>query len=190
MKVLKNKRFIVFIILILLLSLYGGGIFQDIYSGFSARDEYNNLYTDYVNMSENLANKTTYEARKAALLQEIQDSDINKKVTQDEIINILGKLSIKNNIEMGNIKFEESIGSFTETDREENPLEEIQAPESMKVTLDFSSSFDNMISYIDDIKKYSDKTALTDISILFLDAEEVKVTVNLIIYTLSLPTMR
>ena len=189
MKMTINSKYklLIVIAVIGLITLFITGIPNNVFLKLTSSEEYNNIHTEYENMYQNLNMKSMYEENLIDLTKKINELNIDNEILQDQIISVLSNVSKKNNIELGNIKFSEGIPVFPDTYKTE---EAVQSQEnsaiSMKVTVDFDSDFDDMISFIDDIKNSDTEISLVDISILLLDSQKVHVMLNLMFYALPL----
>lgn len=189
MKMTINSKYklLIVIAVIGLITLFITGIPSNVFLKLTSSEEYNNIHTEYENMYQNLNMKSMYEENLIDLTKKINELNIDNEILQDQIISVLSNVSKKNNIELGNIKFSEGIPVFPDTYKTE---EAVQSQEnsaiSMKVTVDFDSDFDDMISFIDDIKNSDTEISLVDISILLLDSQKVHVMLNLMFYALPL----
>lgn len=181
----KYKLLILIVIIIVIISLIAG-IPRRIFSKLFIAEEYDNIHLEYENMYQNLSMKNFYEDNQINLIKKINELNIDNDILQDQIINILSNISVKNNIELGNIKFSETMSVFPDTPSTEESDSLQNSAVYMKVTADFDSDFDDMISFIDDIKISDTEISLIDISILLLDSDKVHVMLNLMFYALPL----
>lgn len=174
-----NRNYKVLIISAIgIIGLVFSGIPNILLSKISPAEKYKNINSEYKNMYENLNMRSIYEERQNDLLEKVNKLDIDVEIKQDHIINLLGRISEKNNIQIDSIKFSEKI-----------PLQD-SPTECMKVTLDFNSTFDDMVSFIDDIKRGEWEISLFDISILLSEGDRVGVTLNLMFYALPMNISR
>ena len=180
-------KLLIFIAVIGFITLFITGIPGSVFLKLTSSEEYNNIHTEYENMYQNLNMKSMYEENLIDLTEKINELNIDNEILQDQIISVLSNVSKKNNIELENIKFSEIIAVFSDASKTEEAVQSQEnSAKSMKVTVDFDSDFDNMISFIDDIKNSDTEISLVDISILLLDSQKVHVMLNLMFYALPL----
>lgn len=184
-----NNRLLIFIAAIGLISLIVTGIPGSILLKLTAADEYNNIHSEYESMYQNLSMRNMYEENKIHLLNKITELYIDTEILQDNIINVLSNISKKNNIELSNIKFSETMSVFTDNSNlseESVELQQENAAVCMQVTIDFDGNFNDMLSFIDEIKSSNTEISVTDISILTVDSQKVHVILNLMFYSLPI----
>lgn len=184
-----NNRLLIFVAAIGLISLIATGIPGSIFLKLTAAEEYNNIHSEYESMYQNLSMRNIYEENKIHLLNKIAELNIDTEILQDNIINTLSNISKKNNIELSNIKFSETMSVFTDNSNWSEESVEIQQENTavcMKVTIDFEGNFNDMLSFIDEIKSSQTEISVTDISILTVDSQKVHVILNLMFYSLPI----
>lgn len=143
-------------------------------SKLSLREEYDNINRKYDYMVENLKKKPLYENDQEDLLSKVSKLNIDREISQAEIIRVLDKNS-NGNIQVKTISFSEIEDLFQD-----------KGPVYMRVRLDFHSEFESMLTYIDNIKSCERKISISDISIFQMEGEGVNVVMNLIFYGLDI----
>ena len=189
--IFKYKLLIVIAVIVIITVLgFATGFFKMLVSKLSVTKEYNNIYSEYENMYQNLNVKTTYEEKHSNLMKKINEIDIDTEILQDQIISVLSYISEKNNIEIGNTKFSEIMPISNSISTQEENLASEKTQDStavcMNVTIEFNSNFNDMLLFVDDIKKCELQISVIDISIFLVDGEKVNVMTNLMFYALPL----
>ena len=184
-----NRKLLIFIVVILLISLFAAGVPGSVFSKLTTAGEYNSIHYEYENMYQNLNMKSSYEKNKINLIKKINRLNIDTEIFQDQIINVLSDISTKNSIALSNIKFSEIMPVFKDTSEGSEESVELQQDSTavcMKVTVDFDSDFHDMISFIEDVKNSETEISVIDISILLIDSDKVHVMLSLMFYALPL----
>lgn len=184
-----NGKLLIFIVIILLISLFAAGVPGSFFSKLTAAEEYNSIHYEYENMYQNLNMKSSYEKNQINLTKKINKLNIDTEIFQDQIINVLSNISTKNSIALSNIKFSEIMPVFKDTSEGSEESVELQQDSTavcMKVTVDFDSDFHDMISFIEDVKNSETEISVIDISILLIDSDKVHVMLSLMFYALPL----
>ena len=185
-----TRRILIFIAVVGLIALFAVGIPNNLLLKLTAAEEYNNIHSEYENMYQNLNMKSIYEENQIYLLNKINELNIDTEILQDKIINGLSKLSRKNNIQLGNIKFSEPMPISEDNSKysKEEWFESLQENSAicMKVNVDFDSDFDDMLIFIDDIKNSSTEISVIDINILMSDNQKTHTVLNLMFYALPI----
>lgn len=184
-----DYKLLIFITVIGLITLFITDLPISIFSKLSAVEEYNNIHSEYENMYQNLNMESTFEKNQNILMKKINELNIETEILQDEIIKVLSHISKKNNIELDNIKFSEIMTVFSDDFKSEE-LESHEGQDyaaiCMKVSVDFNCDFNDMLSFVDDIKDIEMEIAVLDISILLIDNGNVHVISNFMFYALPL----
>lgn len=170
-----NRKLLAILFLVLIILLFITGIPRRLFKKLTASEEYDTIHLKYENMYQNLSMKNIYKERQINLNKKISKLNVETEIMQDKIIIELSNVSKRNKIELGNIKFSEIMPVF---DEEENKAV------CIKATVDFDGYFDDMISFIDDIKNSKTEISVTNISILMLETDKVHVMLNLTFYAL------
>ncbi len=170
----RSSKPLIFTAVIAIMAFFASGIPFSLFSKLSAENEYNNIYTEYKNMNQNINMKGIYEESQINLLKKINDLNIDIEILQDEIIIELSHIAGKNNIELSSIKFSEAM-----------PVLADNTALCMKVTVEYDSEFNNMLKFIDDIKNSETIISVTDISVLTSE-NKVHVSLNLLYYALPM----
>ena len=185
-----TRKISIFIAVVGLIALFAAGIPNNLLLKLTAAEEYNNIHLEYENMSQNLNMKNIYEENQIYLLNKINELNIDTEILQDKIINGLSKLSRKNNIQLGNIKFSEPMPISEDNSKysKEEWFESLQENSAicMKVNVDFDSDFDDMLIFIDDIKNSRTEISVIDINILMSDNQKTHTVLNLMFYALPI----
>lgn len=182
-------RILICIVVIGLISLFASGIPGRIFLKLTVAEEYNNINLEYENMYQNLNMENIYEKNQIYLLNKINELNIDTEIFQDKIINVLSNISGKNGIELSNIKFSETMPVFTDNfNRSEEPVESQQNSSAicMKASVNFDGDYNDMLSFIDDIKSSESEISVIDISILTVYSQKVHVMLDLMFYSLPL----
>lgn len=145
------------------------------FTKFSVGGEYKNIYSQYENMNQDINMKSIYEEKQNILIKKVNELNIDTEILQDEIINELGNISRKNNIELNSVKFSEVM-----------PIISDNTGLYMKVTVDFDSDFNDMLNFVDDVKNSEMITSVTDISVLMIENNKVHILLNLMFYALPM----
>lgn len=135
---------------------------------------YGNIYYEYENMNMDIKMKDKHEEYKNNLLRKVNELNIDTEILHDEIINALNEISKKNNIELSTIKFSEIKTCLSD-----------EAGICMKVTVEFDSELNNMLTFTDDVKNSELMISIEDVSALTIE-KGVHASVNLIVYALPL----
>ena len=169
---LKTLIFVIIIVLIVFFVKAPCGMVPNL----SVGDEYKDVYSQFENMSNDINMKSIYEEKQNILIKKVNGLNIDTEILQDEIINELNNISRKNNIELNSVKFSEVM-----------PILSDNSGLCMKVTVDFDSDFNDMLNFVDDVKKSKTIISIPDISILTIK-NTVHVSLNLMFYALPMKT--
>lgn len=182
-----NCKKLVFIFLIGLILIILSKAPDIVLSRLSLSEEYNKIYFLYDSMHENFKMKSSFEVTKDNLMLKINELNIDTDIMQDKIINTLCNISQKNNIELSNIKFSDVMPvSFDSDETLETQDVENNNAICMKVTVEFNGYFNDMLSFVEDIKNSETEISVLDISILLIDSYKVHAVINLMFYALPL----
>jgi len=173
-----NVKFkpIVLIFIVAIIGFFVSGIPFRVFAKLSVGDEYKNIYAEYENMNQDINLKSLYEENQEYLIKKVNELNIDTEILQDGIINELNNISRKNNIELNSVKFSEVM-----------PILSDNSGLCMKVTVDFDSDFNDMLNFVDDVKKSKTIISIPDISILTIK-NTVHVSLNLMFYALPMKT--
>jgi len=154
--------------------------------------EHMKISVDYENISRNLKMASTYEKRKLELLNEIDNLNMESKILQEKIISIIYEYCLKNNIEINNITFSEIMpASLTNEITEENndtyeQSEYETAAVFMCVSLELTSSYEDMLNLVDDIKNDHMDIAVTKMRTVSLEGDVVYGVIELNFYAIPM----
>lgn len=147
--------------------------------------EYSETSIKYESMSRNFKMKREYEHRKEELLIDINNFNLETNIFQELVLIVVYGYCSLNNMEISNINFTEVIPvSLTESVNEEI-LNEIPGV-YMCSTIEFKSTYDNMMCFIDDIKNDDMNIAIIDMRTIAWEGDVVYGIVNLKFYALPL----
>lgn len=155
-------------------------------------NEYDQISTSYEGMSNNLKKLKAYEKTLGELIDGINQVNILKNIYQEEIIDILNHILEACEINPGKVTFSEvhtiNINEINNTENEiHNQAEEIIEAQAMTVSLEYSSSYDSLVDFIDEIQKSDMDISITNIKIIIHDEEEdVQCQVTLNFYALPM----
>ena len=172
-KSLKNKPLIYVIVIAILVLLISLNPFN-LPSNLSVGHAYGNIYHEYEKMNTDIKMKDMYEENKNNLLNKVNKLNINTEILHDEIITVLNTISRKNNIELNTIKFSELMPCLSD-----------KAGICMKVTAEFDSELNEMLSFVEDVKNSRLMISVEDISALTIE-NGIHASVNLIVYALPM----
>ncbi|MGB4438579.1 MAG: hypothetical protein WBJ13_04990 [Sedimentibacter sp.] len=160
------------------------------------KDEHMKISVDYENISQNFEMENTYEKRKIELLNEIDNLNMETKILQEKIIYILYEYCLKNDIEINNITFSEIMpASLTNDIPDENydTYEQVDyetAAVFICVSLEFTSSYEDMLNLVDDIKNDHMDIAVTNMRTVSLDGDVVYGVIDLNFYAIPIVKRR
>lgn len=155
-------------------------------------EEYNKIKQTYEAMFEHLKYKKEYEAKEQDLQDDINDLNLLKALDQDEIIIILDECIKAGNLMVSNIAFSEikqiSLSAENELieytlEAESNDLSNFPI-EMINVHIEFNSTYDDMILFVDKLQGYETEICITNISILNEEGERVYCTIDLSFYAM------
>ena len=155
-------------------------------------NEYEQISASYEGMSNNLKKLKSYEKTQGELLNDISQLNILKNIYQEEIIDILNNILEACGINLGKITFSEIYTvNINETNNTENeikyPAEEITEAQAMTVSLEFSSTYESLVDFIDEIQNSETDISITNIKIIsHEEGEDVQCQVTLNFYALPL----
>lgn len=111
------------------------------------------------------------------------ESDIDNEIRQDNIINVLSNISSEYSIELNSIKFSEIMPVFKDKKSGEYvESQQISPATCIKATVDFDSSLEKILNFVDSIKEHDGKISVVDISILSIDGQRMHTVLNLMFY--------
>lgn len=158
-------------------------------SSNSSSEEYFKIKNTYEVMFENLKSKKDYEDLKQDLQDDINGVKLLKLLSQDEILVVLdecinvGKLNVSNisfsEIRQINLNNENESMDYTLEAKSSFPIEVIN------VHIEFNSTYDDLILFVDKIQGYKTEISITNISILNgEEGEMVYCTIDLSFYAI------
>jgi hypothetical protein len=180
------KRYKILIVVLAVCILFvlaiGGNLFSNVNS---VLNEYRDTKNTYNFMTLNFQNNNYFEKRRNELLNDLDSLDLNFLMHQDQILSLINYYIVKNNIELDNISF----GDINLNSAEIEPFNDIDISKTdetdadvIYVSVEFRSSLEDMLSFMDDIRNESSYIAIPSISVLNLDENLVKVSVCLDFY--------
>jgi len=149
------------------------------------KDEYSETSIKYESMSRNFIMKSEYEQKKEELLSEINNYNVETNILQEQVLSVVYEHCTGNNIEITNINFTEIIP----VSLAEAPSEEIlhETPGVyMCVTIEFKSTYGDMLFFIDDIKNDDMDIALTNMRTIAWEGDVIYGVVDMKFYALTL----
>ncbi|MGD9567346.1 MAG: hypothetical protein AB7V48_03320 [Sedimentibacter sp.] len=155
-------------------------------------DEYEQISASYENISQNLKHLKTYEKTEQELINEINELNILQNIYQEEIINIINDILEFCEINPEKISFSEIYTvNINEMDNEEfvadNAGIEIIEAEAMTVNIEFSSTYDSLVSFIDEIQNFDKDIIISNIRIIkHEEGEDILCIINLSFYALPM----
>lgn len=147
------------------------------------RGEYSETSTKYEIMSGNFIMKSEYEKRKEELLSEINNHNVGTRILQEQVLAVVYGHCSENNIEISNINFTEIIPASLAEPESEDILHESPGV-YMCVTIEFKSTYGNMLIFIDDIKNYDMDIALTNMRTIAWEGDVISGVIDLKFYAL------
>lgn len=149
------------------------------------KNEYSETSIKYESMSRNFIMKSEYEQRKEELLSEINNYNVETNILQEQVLAVVYGYCTENNIEITNINFTEIIPvSLSETLSEEI-LHETPGI-YMCLTIEFKSTYCDMLFFIDDIKNDDMDIALTNMRTIAWEGDVIYGVVDMKFYALPL----
>lgn len=193
MKIKKSIIITIVIIGIIAVAYLIYTIFMSDSSIFKSKiNEYEQISNDYESMSHNLKKLKTYEKTRQELINEINQLNILKNIYQEEIIDILNNILEACEINLGKISFSEvRTANINEINNEEienqDIVEEIIEAQAMTVTLEFSSTYDSLVLFIDEMQNSGTDISITNIKIINNEeGENVQCVITLNFYALPM----
>lgn len=183
MSIVKKYKILIVVLAVCILFVLAIGVnlFSNVNSVFN---EYRDTKNAYNSMTLNFQNNNYFEKRRNELLNDLDSLDLNILMHQDEILSLINYHIVKNNIELNNISFGDinsnsaEIEQFYEVDSKTDKTN----ADVIYVTVEFKSSLEDMLSFMDDIRNESSFITIPSISVLNLDENLVKVSVCLDFY--------
>lgn len=159
----------------------------------SKQDEYLKIKIDYENMADNFKKKKYYEDSADKLLKEINALDVLTDIKQEQIIEILNENISNCNIEATSINFSEVIpvrinnSNNAEVVQSEEILNEnaTQNAVMISVQIEFKSSYDNMLKFVDELQNSSINIVIENMRI-YMDKDNVYGVMDLSFYAVPL----
>ena len=162
----------------------------------SSFNEYEQISASYETMSQNLKQQKTYEKTELELINKINELNILQNIQQEEIIIILNDILKTCKINPGKISFSEIYTvNINELNSEESESEnavtetetEVVEAQAMTVNLEFSSTYDNLVSFIDEVQDSDKDISISNIRIINQEeGEEVQCQITLNFFALPL----
>ncbi len=149
------------------------------------RDEYSETSIKYENMSQNLIMKSKYGQRKDELLDEINNYNVETDILQEKVLAVVYQHCMRNNIAITNINFTEIIPVSLAESESEEILSEIPGV-YMCLTIEFKSTYVDMLVFIDDIKNDDMDIALTNMRTIAWEGDVIYGVADLKFYALPL----
>ena len=159
----------------------------------SKQDEYLKIKNNYENMSDNFKKKKYYEDSVEKLLEEINDLNVLTDIKQEQIIEILNENISNCKIEATSINFSEVIpvrvnntNNYEAVKSEEATNENAaQNAVMISVQIEFKSSYDNMLKFVDELKSSSINIVIDNMRV-YMDKDNVYGVMDLSIYAVPL----
>lgn len=183
MPIVKKYKILIVVLAvgILFVIAIGGNLFSNVNSVFN---EYMDTKNTYNAMTLNFQNNNYFEKRRNQLLNDLKSTDFNFFMHQDQVLSLINYHIVINNIELNNISFGDinsnsaEIEQFYEVDSKTDKTN----ADVIYVTVEFKSSLEDMLSFMDDIRNESSFITIPSISVLNFDENLVKVSVCLDFY--------
>lgn len=157
----------------------------------SSSHDYNIIKYTYESMFKNIKSKNDYEALEQDLQSKIKNLNFLNTLNQDEILAILEECTKEGKLNVSNIAFSD-IRQFSLN--KENQPESIESfnvssfpIEVMDVYIEFSSTYENMILFVNKLQSNRIEIIITKINILNEDeGEKVCCTIDLTFYAVKM----
>lgn len=190
MKLSKREKILILILFVVLL-IYIFYKFVPIKSIFNMNDlksEYKNILNSYETMTQNIKMKKDYEEKEEELKYEIEKLNILPNIKQERVIDLLDKLISESNINIYSINFTEISPLITDENKDESESIELSVQKEeivfMKVNMEFTSNYDELILFIDKIQNNSYNLAITNIQMLSQNENEIKCIIDISFYAI------
>lgn len=186
---MKNNKYIkiaIFIALSTILLFTAKDNVSAAYSVFSLTDdEHTKIIADYENMCENIKNKKMYEERLKDISDEANNINIISNIRQEQILTALNEYLSSCSIEASSIDFLEysNLNNMDAKISKENEKDRIV---SAAVTVSFTASYNNMLKFVDEIQGGMTTVAISSVTVVMNDNDEVFGTVELVFYALKI----
>ena len=153
--------------------------------------ELDNLKGEYAAMSENFAIGKSIITENEEYIKKIDELDFNSELSYEYIIAILNNCTAKNNIIISNIKFSESEDGFISEDIDvvESDSETENNLQILNVVVEFKLKFDELLSFIDDVKGYGNDICVTGIHVISWDEDRVFAVIDMKFYAVTMPVV-
>lgn len=152
------------------------------------RKEWDITKGKYEEMLENLSMEKYYEAKKVEYFKILNKSSFCNELSQEKIITVLNNYTGKNNIQILNIKF--SNGEFAAVDKDIEIVEsddgDLDRCQTMGLTIEFKSSFNVLLDFIDDINENESYISINDIRIISWDENLIYVVLDMEFYAVPI----
>lgn len=146
-------------------------------------DECKEVHFDYVKMSNNFGMKHYYDERKNELFKQIESKKNYNNLLQEQIMNLINNHCINNCISISNIVFSDEVDAYVQEDMEDDSNTAIKV---MKVSIEFKSSYENLIMFIDDLKNDRVDIAVTNMRIIKWDEDTFLSSTDLNFYSFNM----
>lgn len=161
---------------------------------FSSVDtEYEQINITYESISRNLKMLKTYEKVEEDLQNEIKRLNIIHNIYLEEVINILNYVLETCNINANKITFSEIQTVYiidetiSESIKQTTATEEGIEMTAMTVSIEFSSTYNDLLMFVDQIQSYETEIGILNIRILYADGGEgIQCFINLNFYAMPL----
>lgn len=169
------------------------------------RDEWDIAKRSYEGMLENLSMVKHYEIKREEYLSKLKGSSFSKKLSQEMIISVLNNYTWKRSIQILNIKFSD-LGLLS-VDEDIEIVEsgygdgtgagagygddyggdlDLDKCKSMGLTIEFKSSFDVLLDFIDDINQNENDISIRDIRIITWNEDLIYVVLDMKFYAVPI----
>lgn len=180
------------LILVVIIILAASNVLLNVNSFKSINKEYNKVNTNYAVMSDNLKMMKVFKNREREIMNEINELNILMNLDQEEVITILDTCMKTCNINASKITFSEvhhliinNENTQIEISEGESAETKIQQMANMAVSLEFTSTYDEMILFIYEIQNYKTEISIANMRIINQDeGENVHCAISLNFYAL------
>jgi type IV pilus assembly protein PilO len=159
------------------------------YMGYINND-YETTKTKFDSMAENIKLSKYYEDKKSNIMNEIESTKVMEELEQEQVIEIIGSHLNESGIEASRISFSEVVPISSETSNTENLSSDVYSLDSqagvMSVTVEFSTSYENMMKFIDSLQSDEKEVVITNIRIVLSEKNDVFTNLQLKFYAVPL----
>jgi hypothetical protein len=153
-------------------------------------NDYETTKTKFDSMAENIKLSKYYEDKKSNIMNEIESTKVMEELEQEQVIEIIGSHLNESGIEASRISFSEVVPISSETSDTENLSSDAYSLDFqasvMSVTVEFSTSYENMMKLIDSLQSAVKEVAITNIRIVLSEKNDVFTYLQLKFYAVPL----